>query len=242
MPKVTLDDVKPDIHILESAAELWGVLPTTTYARGTNGIVYQQLIIDLPPLDPELLALLPYYSNALSEIGIGDRDYLTTQEWQASVCGSINAYTSLRGAIDNEQSTQAVLVLSSKALARNHAQQSELMKATLEQVRWDELPRLRDLIAQQRARREQSITGHGHALAMNAACAGMSPAARLTHTLSGLAGIQAVKSLDDSLEQDAQRCNSTHSKCSNCTTPLLPAKNNYWSSPKANSSMQFGNQ
>ncbi|MDB6060433.1 MAG: peptidase [Verrucomicrobiaceae bacterium] len=202
LPKVTLDDVKSDIHVLESNAAQWGVLPTTTYARGTNGIVYQQLIIDLPPLDDSLLALLPYYSNALTEVGIGARDYLTTQEWQASVCGSINAYTSLRGAIDDEQTTQAVLVVSSKALARNHHAQAELMKATLENVRWDELPRLRDLIAQQRARREQSVTGNGHVLAMNAACAGMSSVAQLTHNLSGLAGIQAVKVLDDSLNQN----------------------------------------
>jgi Zn-dependent M16 (insulinase) family peptidase len=202
LPKVSLTDVKPDIRVLESQHKKLGVLPTTTYARGTNGIVYQQIIIELPPLDNDLLALLPYYSNALTEIGIGARDYLETQDWQSAVCGSIHAYTTLRGAIDDEQTTQAALVLSSKALARNHREQSELMKATLESVRWDELPRLRDLIAQQRARREQSITGNGHGLAMNAACAGMSPVAKLTHELSGLAGIQAVKALDDSLNDD----------------------------------------
>ena len=202
LPKVTLTDVKPDIRVLESQHKKLGVLPTTSYARGTNGIVYQQIIIELPPLDDELLALLPYYTNALTEVGVGTRDYLETQDWQSAVCGSIHAYTTLRGAIDDEQTTQAALVLSSKALARNHRQQSELMKATLESVRWDELPRLRDLIAQQRARREQSITGNGHGLAMNAACAGMSPVAKLTHELSGLAGIQAVKALDDSLNDD----------------------------------------
>jgi len=203
LPKVTLTDVKPDIRVLESQRKKLGVLQATSYARGTNGIVYQQLIIELPPLDPELIALLPYYTNALTEVGIGTRDYLETQEWQSAVCGSIHAYTTLRGAIDNEQTTQAALVVSSKALARNHRAQSELMKATLEAVRWDELPRLRDLIAQQRARREQSVTGNGHVLAMHAACAGMSPVAKFTHELSGLAGIQSVKTLDDSLKNDA---------------------------------------
>lgn len=204
LPKVTLHDVKPDIRVLPSQQHQLGLLPATSYARGTNGLVYQQILIDIPPLDDDLLALLPYYSNALTEVGIGERDYLATQEWQAGVCGSIHAYSTLRGAIDNEQDTRAVLVLSSKALARNHAEQSELMKATLEHVRWDELPRLRDLVAQQRARREESVTGSGHALAMNAASAGMSPVAKLTHELSGLAGIQAVKQLDDSLA-DAQQ-------------------------------------
>ena len=201
LPKVTLHDVKPDIRVLTSQHKQLGVLPATSYARGTNGLVYQQIVIELPQLDDDLLALLPYYTSALTEIGIGARDYLATQEWQAGVCGSIHAYTTVRGAIDNEQDTKAVLILSSKALARNHAAQSELMKATLEEVRWDELPRLQDLIAQQRARREDSITGNGHALAMQAASAGMSPVAKLTHELSGLGGIQAVKQLDDGLAQ-----------------------------------------
>lgn len=204
LPKVGLTDVKPDIHVLESSNAQLGHLPATQYARGTNGIVYQQLLIELPELDAELVSLLPYYSNALTEVGVGSRDYLATQEWQASVCGGISAYTTMRGAIDNEQRLQAYLVLSSKALARNQQQQAELMKATLEQARWDELPRLRDLVAQQRARREQSVTGNGHLLAMNAASAGMSPVAKLSHELSGLAGIQSVKSLDDSFAQDSE--------------------------------------
>src|SRR5690606_17157253 len=92
-----------------------------------------------------------------------------------------------------------------KALARNLGAQTELMKATLEQVRWDEPARLRDLVAQQRARREQSVTGNGHALAMSAASAGMSPAAWINHEFSGLAGLQKIKALDEALEQPAEQ-------------------------------------
>src|SRR5690606_39950981 len=57
------------LHVALPISEQWGVLPATTYARGTHGIVYQQIVIDLPPLDDELLALLPYYTSALTEIG-----------------------------------------------------------------------------------------------------------------------------------------------------------------------------
>ncbi len=203
LPKVTLGDVKPDIHVPHIEQLQLGILPTSYSAQGTNGIIYQQLLIELPPLPQHLLALLPYYTQALTEIGVGDRDYLTTQEWQSEVCGSISAFTSMRGAVDDEQTIKSYLILSSKALVRNLRAQSELMKATLENVRWDELDRLRDLVAQQRARREQSITGNGHSYAMNAASAGMSPVAKLTHELHGLAGLQAVKTLDTSLEQPA---------------------------------------
>jgi Zn-dependent M16 (insulinase) family peptidase len=135
-------------------------------------------------------------------LGIGEQDYLATQSWQANVCGSINAYSTMRSDIDDEQSIKSYLILSSKALARNQQQQAELMQQTLQSVRFDELTRLQELLGQQRARREQSVTNNGHSLAMSAASSGMNPSAHLNHTLSGLAGIQAIKHLDESLQTE----------------------------------------
>ncbi len=50
-----------------------------------------------------------------------------------------------------------------------------------------------------RARRDQSITGHGHSLAMSAAESGMSPAAALTERFSGLHGVRHTRRLEQSL-------------------------------------------
>ncbi len=140
----------------------------------------------------------------MTELGLGNTDYLAVQDRQAAVCGSINAFTSMRGAVNDVQQANGYLVLSSKALLLNHAAQEQLMRDTLEQVRFDEQERLRELIAQQRARREQAVTGNGHGLAMAAASAGMSPVANLSHQLSGLAGIRASKQLDSRLEQASE--------------------------------------
>ena len=202
LPKVGLEDVAADIRIIEGQTQASNTLPIYSYAQGTNGLVYQQIIIQLPPLSDELIALLPYYTNALTELGIGELDYLATQALQAKVCGGINAFTTMRGAVDNEQNISSYLVLSSKSLARNQQQQAELMQQTLLNIRFDELPRMRELVGQQRARREQSVTNNGHSLAMSAASSGMSPTAALSHQLSGLAGIQAVKALDEKLQDE----------------------------------------
>lgn len=202
LPKVGLEDVPTDIPDLQAETVSSRSIPISNYAQGTNGLVYQQLISSLPALDEQQLSLMPYYTTTLTEVGLGDSSYLDIQARQAAVCGSINAFTSMRGEVDNEQEINAYLVLSSKALARNSEQQSKLMRDTLEQPRFDETDRLRELVSQQRARREQSITGNGHGLAMTAATAGYSPAAKLSHQLSGLAGIQTIKSLDDALQDN----------------------------------------
>jgi Zn-dependent M16 (insulinase) family peptidase len=78
----------PDIPCVKRAA---AGLPLTTYTRGTNGIVYQQVIATLPSLPAELLELLPYYGNFLTEVGSAGRSYLDTQSLAAAVSGGVNA-------------------------------------------------------------------------------------------------------------------------------------------------------
>ncbi len=201
LPKVTLEDVPAVIPRLSYAT--LESFPCKTYAQGTNGLVYQQALCPLPEPAADTLPLLPFYTNMMTELGLGESDYLAVQDRQAAVCGSINAFTSMRGAVTDVQQAAGYLVLSSKALLRNHEAQTQLMRDTLEQVRFDELDRMRELVAQQRARREQAVTGNGHGLAMAAASAGMSPVAHLSHQLSGLEGIRASKALDDSLNEAA---------------------------------------
>lgn len=203
LPKVGLEDVPDKLNIASGRETHVQNRPAHLFEQGTNGLIYQQLIVDLPKLDDELLAVMPYYTNCLTELGCGDQDYLALQVRQSSVSGGIGAYTSLRGGIDNEQTSTGHFILSGKALTRNHFAFGELLRDTFNTARFDEHDRLRELMAQLRASREQSITGRGHALAMLAASAGMSPTAALKHQLSGLAGISTLKQLDDGLDESA---------------------------------------
>ncbi|GAB2596469.1 insulinase family protein [Nitrincola alkalisediminis] len=204
LPCVTLDDVPLDLKLPESQALPLSQLDATWYSAGTNGLIYQQAIIDLPLLTDDELALLPLYSHCLTELGRGELDYRANQALQSEVAGSFSAHVSIRGLPDNEQDVKAFLVMSGKALQVKQQELLSLMQDTLANARFDELPRIREIVAQQRTRREQSITGRGHSYAMMAACAGMSPAARLAHLNSGLASIQSVKALDKRLDDDTE--------------------------------------
>ncbi|WP_455365402.1 insulinase family protein, partial [Kaarinaea lacus] len=199
LPKVGLEDVQEDMHIAEGEMKEVNGYKTTNYAQGTNGLVYQQIICTMPKFSEELLQHLPYYTSNLTELGCGGRSYLETQALAASVTGGINAFTATRGKSDDVQSVSSYFFVSGKALARNHKHLCQLMRETLESPRFDETGRIKELIGQQRAHREQSVTGQGHSLAMIAASAGLSPAAQLKHQLSGLQGIKHTKQLDAQL-------------------------------------------
>ena len=203
LPKVTINDVPDEMSIPEATGKD-PKLPLTQYEQGTNGLVYQQIIMDLPALSDDEQRLLPLYSHLLTEMGCGDRNYMENQQYQAQVTGSVHAYSSIRGAIDSEQDVKGYFTLAGKALVSKQAEMTALLHETLHHARFDEQARIREIVAQQRTRKEQSITGNGHSLAIMAALAQMSPAARLAHDTRGLEGIRATKQLDDRLNDEAE--------------------------------------
>lgn len=200
LPSVTLTDVPTATHTPEGTSTIVNGVKVTTYAAGTNGLVYQQVVIDLP-VTPETLAVLPVFGAAITEVGSAGRDYGLTQHVQHAISGGINAYSNLRADLSDTHLPKGHFVLASRALRSNNASLAQLLVDTLTSADFTDLPRLRDLVKQMRVRRESGIAGNGHGLAMSAAAAGYAPVSALNHQLSGLAGLLALRELDDSLDQ-----------------------------------------
>lgn len=205
LPKVTLEDIPSHTHEPVGDRHKIGTCCVHSYGAGTNGLSYQQRITRLPALDDQQLAALPWYSLCLTEVGLGQQDYLSVQQRQSQVVGALNSYYTLHNDGDNPQQVCGYVTLSSKALNAQQGAMSTLMRDTVEQVRFDEHERLLELITQTRLGREQSLTGSGHIFAMQAASALCSPAAKLQHQLSGLGGLQALKALEQQLQQGDYR-------------------------------------
>ncbi|MCB1755531.1 MAG: insulinase family protein, partial [Gammaproteobacteria bacterium] len=204
LPSVRVDDAPKDLKIPEPETLEIGATKASYFPTGTNGLVYQQVILEIPDIGEELLDDLPLFCDCLNEVGIRDLDYLQTQELQAAVTGGISARLSVRSPFDDLQGLNAYLVLAGKALYRNQQAFAELMRDMFASARFDETERLREMISQMRAHRESGITQAGHRLAMQAASAGSSPYAQLTHRWDGLLGIRNIIALDNALKDDQQ--------------------------------------
>lgn len=204
LPKVGLEDIPHDFDIPEGVKIEKSNTTITRFSAGTNGLVYQQVVAELPSLNEEQLKVLPYYSHFMPELGAGRFDYLQIQAQQTAHTGGISSFNSLRSSINDEQSISGHFIVSGKALTRNYSQLNTILNLHFNEARFDELKRIRELMAQQRARSEQSVTQNGHTLAMLAASSGLSPLTALNHRLSGLAGISALKVLDESLHDEQQ--------------------------------------
>lgn len=203
LPKVGLADIPTDLKIPEGQMRPVADKAVTWFASGTNGLIYQAVVLDLPALTPDLMDVLPLFCECLTEVGCGNKDYQQVAAWQTAVSGGINAHISWRGTVDNTQRVRSLLSLSSKALSRNQAALTELMWETLTNARFDEFPRLRELIAQARADSDNSIIEQGHDLVMTACTSAISPAGVLSHKWYGFTGLQELRALDDQLTTDA---------------------------------------
>jgi len=200
LPKVGLADIPKDVLTPTLDAK-----PLTEGKRhivgkaGTNGLVYQQMALALPTLSEEQQSELPLLCALASEVGINNASYLEVQDRQSATVGSLGLSVSTRASRTDIDLASGFLVMSSKALANRMTEQSNLMIDTLTSASFNEGGRIKELISQMRARRDQSISGAGHSLAMTAASAGMSPLASLYHRQSGLEGIQRLREIDDRL-------------------------------------------
>jgi len=204
LPKVTLADVPEELVIPEGAAGEIAGMPAMWFARGTNGLVYESIVLSLPQLSHEELQVLPILCDCLPEVGCAGQDYLQTAERQAQISGGISVQISQRGNVHEIHDLNPFVRFSSKALNRNQAAMSQLLRDTLETARFDELSRLRELIAQMRADADHRVTQRGHTIAMAAAASGLSPSASLSHRWAGAAGIQFIRQLDNKLDSDSE--------------------------------------
>ena len=227
LPKVGLEDVSRKYSQPEPEAISQSTTPIFSYGAGTNGLVYQEVVLELPDLTLEEIKLLPLLSHFWTELGVADKSYLDVQQWQSSVSGGLNCSFKVQADPWDTNKAKGLILLSGKALKRNQSALSDLMNQTLSSVRFDESGRVRELVSHGRARAENQVTGSGHGLAMSAAAQNSSPSALLAFQTSGLAGIQSLKTLDNSLKDNSdlgqfmQRLQTLHQKLLSSARKLL---------------------
>lgn len=175
-------------------------LPITCFAQGSNGLAHQQLVIDMPYLEEELLEALPFYTACLTELGCGARSYQQAQAWQSSVSDGIHASSNVRGSLLDVQQVKGFFTFATRGLAKHHTAITDMLYETLTTVRFDEHQRIRDLIRQQRLSADGYVADNGHILAKRTASSGFSPAASLVQRLSGLRGIKSLRAVDAGLQ------------------------------------------
>ena len=204
LPKVGLEDVPADLQIVQG--QLREIIcngldtPLNLYHAGTNGIYYQQVLIQIP----DEIVQSPYFgllSILLGEVGAGKYDYLELQQLQTAVSGGLGMGASLRSKIDDKDRISAWLTLTTKSLTQK-LDAIELLKIAFEQLRFDEKDRIIELLQQRKTRWHSRLSGSGHSYAMQIASRQMSALARRDYHNTGLGALNWLNDLVTNIEQD----------------------------------------
>ena len=204
LPKVGLEDVPADLHIVQG--QLREIIcngldtPLNLYHAGTNGIYYQQVLIQIP----DDIVQSPYFnllSILMGEVGAGEYDYLELQQLQTAVSGGLGMGASLRSKVDNKDRISAWLTLTTKSLTQK-LDAIQLLKLAFEQLRFDEKDRIIELLQQRKTRWHSRLSGSGHSYAMQTASRQMSALARRDYHNTGLGALNWLSDLVTKIDQD----------------------------------------
>jgi len=204
LPKVGLEDVPADLHIVQG--QLREIIsngldtPLNLYHAGTNGIYYQQVLIQIP----DEIVQSPYFnllSILMGEVGAGEYDYLEFQQIQTAVSGGLGMGASLRSKVDDKDRISAWLTLTTKSLTQK-LDSIQLLKLAFEQLRFDEKDRIIELLQQRKTRWQSRLSGSGHSYAMQIASRQMSALARRDYHNTGLGALNWLTNLVNKIDQD----------------------------------------
>lgn len=204
LPKVGLEDVPADLHIVQG--QLREIIsnqidtPLNLYHAGTNGIYYQQVVVEIP----DEVVQSPYFnllSVLLGEVGAGEYDYLELQQLQTAVSGGVGMGASLRSKVDDKNKISAWLTLTTKSLVNNF-EAIRLLKLAFEQLRFDEKDRIIELLQQRKTRWQSRISGSGHSYAMQIASRHSSALAQRDYQTTGLGALNWLNDLVNRIEKD----------------------------------------
>ena len=204
LPKVGLEDVPAELHLVHG--QLHEILcngmdcPLHLYHAGTNGLYYQQVLIEIP----DAVVKSPYFNllaMLMGEVGAGELDYLTLQQRQTALSGGVGMGASLRSDVSDKNQISAWLTLTTKSLT-TQLYAIGLLKLAFEQLRFDEKDRIIELLQQRKTRWHSRISGSGHSYAMQIASRGMSALAQRDYDCTGLPALNWLSQLVKNIEQD----------------------------------------
>ncbi|RGD93269.1 insulinase family protein [Acinetobacter sp. SWAC57] len=204
LPKVGLEDVPAELQIVQG--QLREIIsnrtdyPLNLYHAGTNGIYYNQVLIEIP----QDVVQSPYFnllSVLMGEVGAGQYDYLELQQLQTAVSGGLGMGASLRSHVNDKNQISAWLTLTTKSLVSS-LESINLLKLAFEQLRFDEKDRIIELLQQRKTRWASRLSGSGHSYAMQIAGRNHSALANRDYHNTGLGALNWLGELISRIEKD----------------------------------------
>ena len=187
LPKLELSDVPKNLTYPKSKKLVTFGYSPTFYEQPTNGLTYQSITRDMNIEGLDQVGDLMILSSLLGRIDTKNKDYLKLQEAISKISGGINASSHFY--LDKNEEIKGKLSLSSKSLPENSFEVTKLMFEILNETKFDNDKRIKELVFQNFMGLQQTIVENGHRFAMLAASSSHNKLSLMQELSSGLSSL-----------------------------------------------------
>ena len=167
----------------------------------TNGIIYLDLAFDFSGLEDRLIPYLPIFGRALVQTGTKSTDFVSMTRRMAAKTGGISP-TSIVNSKHGVDESYTRFVLRGKATAERSADLLSIMGELLSEASFDNKDRVRQLVLESKARKEQALVPSGHIMAATRMKARFNEAGYINELMNGISGLEFLRELAKRVDDD----------------------------------------
>eukprot|EP00737_Agarophyton_chilense_P000931 gb/GEZJ01001036.1/.p1 GENE.gb/GEZJ01001036.1/~~gb/GEZJ01001036.1/.p1 ORF type:complete len:1061 (-),score=171.83 gb/GEZJ01001036.1/:544-3726(-) len=170
----------------------------------TNGVVYVDMALDMSHVPKEYLPLASIFVGALTELGTSKDDFVSLQQRLGAETGGLSSseFTDQEFAADGNGKPMLKLLLRGKAVVSQVSHLLDIIGDVLVDADVNNKERFRQLIVEERAGIEASLSSNGHSVASGRLGAMFRPAFWLDEQLSGIDFLKAIRKLITRVDED----------------------------------------
>ena len=201
LPMLTLADMDKQNKLIPTDLLKHGSVEILHHDLFTNGIVYLDLAFDLHTLPQELLPYAPLFGRALINLGTETEDFVKLQQRIGCKTGGIWPRF-FNSAVIGQATSAARLVLRGKATVAQSGAMLDILRDILLTLKLDNQERFKQLVLENKARKESSLASSGSYFAGMRLGAHFHESGWLSEQTHGVSSLFFTRQLADEVERD----------------------------------------
>lgn len=200
LPKITLEDVPSKVRDYELQHEKVGALDVFHHSCFTNGIIYADLVYDLPELKEEELPLIRLLSVLIGQLGCGKRSYSDTLEYIQANTGGVSAYLTLNYQAADHRIFSPSLYIRGKALYRKGSKLLPFMREMASSIDFNDKDRIKEVILKHYTTLHSTLNNSALRYAISLSASSLDIASKIANTWYGIDYYRAIKEIAHHIE------------------------------------------
>jgi len=163
----------------------------------SNGVNYLQVSVDLTGLPGDLIEYLPLYGDCVQKMGAAGEDYTAIAQRIAGYTGGVGFSVGVSTRADDPEKIVRHAVFATKFLDDNAEEALKVLRDLMFELDPRDVPRLKDVLMQSRARQRMRPASDGLTLATRHVSRGMNLEGHLHEILSGMPQIRLFERITE---------------------------------------------